>query len=167
MTKYIITDPCYILSDEVWNNICGQCENDDFSNGKFDTLCTDALNKLAGTTNAVACGTGWGDWENCMHSSNDDKIIETDFFADAGMVCVVEYNEAIQNALIAKGNDGLISKGGIALIETVGEVTIEMDTSNAEWTMVYIEDDEDDFNSMVPPFDEEDEEEDYDEDDDE
>lgn len=158
MTKYIITDPCYILSDEVWNNICSQCENDDFSNGKFDTLCTEALNKLAGTTNAVACGTGWGDWSNRMHSSNDDKIIEADFFADAGMVCAVEYNEAIQNALIAKGNDGLISKGGIALIETKGEVIIEMDIRNSEWTVVNIEDDEDGFTSMVPPFDEEDEE---------
>ena len=162
MTKYIITDPCYILSNEVWDNICSQCEHDDFSNGKFDTLCTEALNKLAGTTNAVACGTGFGDWSNSICCSNDDKVIESDFFADSGMVCVVEYNEAIQNAL---GNDELISKGGIALIETEGEVVIEMDTSNSEWTMVYIEDDEDEFNSM--PFDEEDEEEDYDEEDEE
>lgn len=158
MTKYIITDPCYVLSDEVWSDICGQCESDDFYNGKFDTLCTEALNKLAGTTNAVACGTGWGDWDNRIHCSDDDKIIEADFFADAGMVCVVEYNEAIQNALVAKGNTILISKGGIALIETEGEVTIEMDTSNAEWTVVNIEDATDGFNSMLPPFDEEDDE---------
>lgn len=72
------------------------------------------------------------------------------------MVCVVEYNEAIQNVF----KNGIISGGGVALIETEGEVIIEMDTSHEDWTIVYIEDDEDEFNSM--PFDE-----DYDEDEDE
>lgn len=160
MTKYIITDPCYILSDDTWNECCkvfDTYKNDEFMYQRFDEAVTKALNKLAGTKNAVACGTGIGDWSNSICCSNDDKVIESDFFADSGMVCVVEYNEAIQNAL---GNDELISRGGIALIETEGEVVIEMDTSNSEWTMVYIEDDEDEFNSM--PFDE-----DYDEDEDE
>jgi hypothetical protein len=163
MTKYIITDPCYVLSDEVWDNICSQCEDDDFSNGKFDTLCTEALNKLAGTTNAVACSTGIGDWTNCIQCSNDDKVIEEEFFADSGMVCVVEYNEAIQNVF----KNGIISRGGVALIETEGEVIIEMDTSHEDWTIVYIEDDEDEFNSMPydDDYDEDEDEDDYDEED--
>jgi hypothetical protein len=158
MTKYIITDPVYIIDNNVWTDICDQCDGDGFDNSKFNNLCTEALNKLAGTTNAVACHTGYGDWDNCMHCSNDNKIIEADFFADSGTVCVVEYNEAIQNALVTKCNDRLIANGGIALIETEGEVTIEMDTSNAEWTIVNIDDAKDSFNSMLPPFDDEEDE---------
>ena len=157
MTKYIITDPVYIIDHKVWMDICGQCEGDDFDNSKFNNLCTEALNKLAGTKNAVACHTGYGDWNNCIHSSNDNKIIKADFFADSGTVCVVEYNEAIQNALITKCNDRLITEGGIALIETEGEVIVEMDTSDAEWTVVNIDDAKDSFTSMLSPFDEEDE----------
>lgn len=150
MTKYIITDPCYVLSDDTWSNICNQCKNEDFYNGTFDRLTSEALNKLAGTTNAVASATGFGDWDNCMHCSNEDKIIQTDFFADSGMVCVVEYNDAIQQALKDKDNVRLIEKGGIAVIETEGNVEITMNTEDPNWTVVEIEDDNDVFNSFLP-----------------
>lgn len=156
MTKYIITDPCYVLSDDTWSNICNQCKNEDFYNGTFDRLASEALNKLAGTTNAVASATGFGDWDNCMHCSNEDKIIHTDFFADSGMVCVVEYNDAIQQALKDKDNIRLIEKGGIAVIETEGNVEITMNTEDPNWTVVEIEDDNDVFNSFLP-YDEEEE----------
>ena len=156
MTKYIITDPCYVLSDDTWSNICNQCKNEDFYNGTFDRLTSEALNKLAGTTNAVASATRFGGWDNCMHCSNEDKIIQTDFFADSGMVCVVEYNDAIQQALKDKDNICLIEKGGIAVIETEGNVEITMNTEDPNWTVVEIEDDNDVFNSFLP-YDEEEE----------
>ena len=161
MTKYIITDPCYILPDATWSDICSQCKNEDFYNGTFDRLCTEALNKLAGTKNAVASATGYGDWSNCMHCSNDDKIIQSDFFADSGMVCVVEYNDKIQQALKDKQNEKLVDKdkGGAALIETEGEVKITMDTRDSQWTVVEIEDEHDGFNSMLPVDDDEEEDE--------
>lgn len=161
MTKYIITDPCYILPNTTWSDICDQCESNDFYNGKFDRLCTEALNELAGTTNAVASTTGYGDWSNSMHCSNDDKIIQSDFFADSGMVCVVEYNDKIQQALKDNKNEKLVDedKGGAALIETEGEVKITMDTRDSEWTVVEIEDEHDGFNSMLPVDDDEEEDE--------
>lgn len=47
-TTYIITDPCYIIEDSVWDNICSQCTNDDFYNGKFNKLVADHLTKITG-----------------------------------------------------------------------------------------------------------------------
>lgn len=169
MTEYIITDPVYILSDEVWRDICDQCSGlpDKKYTEKFNSLTTKALNKLAGTRNAVACHTGFGDWDNQMYGSDESAIIERFFTADSGMVCVVRYTKKIKDALTMNGNDKLISKGGIAVIETVGKVTIEMDTSNEEWTVVHIDDEEDCFSSHEI-FDEdyEDDDEDYDDDED-
>ena len=87
-----------------------------------------------------------------MHCSNDDKIIQSDFFADSGMVCVVEYTNDIKDRI----DTTLIERGGIALIETEGEVKIEMDTNDPNWTVVYIEDDVDSFSSCLPYDEEED-----------
>lgn len=161
MKKYIITDPCYVLSNDTWSDICNQCKDDDFYNGTFDRLVSEALNKLAGTTNAVASATGFGDWSNCMHCSNDDKIIQSDFFADSGMVCVVEYNDKIKAALEANNNSRLIDEdvGGAALIDTEGEVEITMNHDDSNWTVVEIEDEVDAFNSLIADYEEEDDEE--------
>ena len=165
MTKYIITDPCYIISDQVWSECCNEAFDKPLNDSqdkyeKFDQLVTNELNKLAGTTNAKAGRTGFGDWSNCMHSSNDDKIIQSDFFADSGMVCIVEYNDAIKAALEANDNSHLVNEdvGGAALIETEGNVEITINTENPDWTVVEIEDDNDAFGSCLPYEDEEDEE---------
>lgn len=163
MTKYIITDPCYILSDEVWQSICNQCHDDDFYNGKFDNLCTYELNKLAGTTNAIASATGYGDWSNTINGSNRDKILQSDFFADSGMVCVVEYNHKVIEALEANKNVNLIQEkvGGAALLDLVEPVEISVDTSDKSWTVIYLKDkDGDGFSSIEQ---DEEEEEDWDE----
>lgn len=169
MTQYIITDPVYILSDKVWRDICDQCSGlpDKKYTKKFNSLTTKALNKLAGTRNAVACHTGFGDWDNQIYGSNERAIIKRFFTADSGMVCVVRYTKKIEDALTMNGNDKLISKGGIAVIETVGKVTIEMDTSNEDWTVVYVDDEYDCFGSheiFEEDYEEEDDE-DYEEED--
>lgn len=166
MPKYIITDPRYILSNEVWSDIWNQCAGlpDKEYSKKFRSLISKALNTLAGTKNAVACKTGFGDWDNQIYGC-EDKIIERFFTADSGMVCVVKYNKAIKNALIARGNGKFISEGRIALLKTEGKVNVEMDTDDEEWTVVYINDEVDYFNSSLPP--EEKDYDDYDEDDEE
>lgn len=158
-TQYIITDPCYILDDTTWSNVCNECfDNSPEQYEKFDKRISEELNKLAGTTNALASGTGYGDWSNYIRCSNYDKVLQAEFFADSGMVCVVEYNEAIKQALIAKNNQSLIEKGGIALIKTEGTVKVKMDTRDSNWTVVEIKDDNDNFNSMLPTDDEEEDE---------
>lgn len=172
--QYIITDPCYILSDTVWSNICESCNDEDFYNGTFDNKVTEELNKLANTTTAKASTTGFGDWQNSIHSDNptESNIIQQDFFADAGMVCVVEYNDNIKQALKDKNNDSLTDddRGGIAVIEIQDDsnIDIEMDTSNENWTQVKISTPNENFWSDYPYDDEDDDEDDYDyEDDDE
>lgn len=173
MSKYIITDPCYILNDIVWDNACKECFDDSPEQyANFDKRITQELNKLANTNNALASGTGYGDWNNEIYSSNGRKVLQSEFFADSGMVCVVEYNEFIQKALEEKDNTRLIERGGCALIETVGRVSVKMDMSNKDWTVVEIYDDESHFHSRDPEEDEEEDEwieddEYYEEDDDE
>lgn len=164
--QYVITDPCYILSEEVWQKACKEEFNDaEDQYERFNNRITAELNTLAGTTDAVATDTGFGDWSNCMHCSNDDKIVQSDFFADSGIVCVVEYNDKIKAALEANDNNHLVDEdvGGAALINTEGNVKITMNHDDPSWTVVEIEDEKDGFNSLVAEddaFDDDDEDED-------
>jgi len=146
MTQYIVTDPCYVLPNSTWDKICKDYKTDE----EFIKLVTQELNKLAGTTNALAANTGFGDWSNTLSSTNESKIIRHDFFADSGTVCVVEYNNKVRSAIQENKNDYLIDYGGMALIETKGNVKIEMDTSDKNWTVVQIKDEEDTFRSLLP-----------------
>lgn len=162
--QYIITDPCYIIGNEEWSKICDQCSGDNWNDEKFNSLCSDALKVLSGTTNATACHTGFGDWSNSMHSDDptESNIIQPDFFADSGMVCVVEYNDKVKAALEAKDNGHLVNEdvGGAAIIEIQddSEIDIEMNTDDENWTQVAISTPNEHFWSDYP-YDEEDEEE--------
>lgn len=136
LVKYIVTDPCYILSDEAWSDICDQCESDDFYNGKFNNLCTEALNKLAGTKNAVACGTGFGDWCNEIYGLG---VVKHDFCADAGMVCICRLNHKVLDNLYNKyGEKNALSS--TAIFEMSEDIDIEFDVSNKDWTVITIKD---------------------------
>lgn len=147
--QYIITDPCYILDDVTWDNACKEVFDDKSDQyERFNSRITDELNKLAGTTDAQATDTGFGDWENLIHCSNDNKVLNEDFYADSGMVCVVEYTDTIKKALADNDNEKLIERGGIAVIQTEGNVTIEFDHTDKSWTEIYIHDDEDTFCSI-------------------
>lgn len=70
----VITDPCYLCTDNIWE--CSQC-GEDFS--------------IFGITNFASKSTLYGDW-SCSVISNNEKIGE--FCADAGMVCVMSFNDA-------------------------------------------------------------------------
>ena len=147
--QYIITDPCYILDDVTWDNACKEVFDDKSDQyERFNSRITDELNKLAGTTDAQATDTGFGDWENLIHSDDESKVLHCDFFADSGMVCVVEYNDAVKKALTNNDNEKLIERGGIAVIETEGNVTIEFDHTDKNWTEITIQDDNNVFCSI-------------------
>lgn len=168
-TKYIITDPCYILNEETWQEVCHECFDDTPKQyEKFDERISEELNKLAGTTNAVAAGTGFGDWSNTIYCNHSDKVLHSNFFADSGMVCVVEYNDRIIDALNDANYEHLIDNGGAALIETEGDIVIDINTEDPNWTVLSIRDSENNiFHSIDENKDEDDEDEWYDEDEDE
>ena len=85
--KYVVTDPCYILDNDVWSKCCevfDKYKDDEFMYQRFDEAVSKALIEYTGYP-AFACGTGFGDWSNQLSGIG---VIKPDFFADAGMVCV-------------------------------------------------------------------------------
>lgn len=142
MTKYIITDPCYILPNDTWHEICDQSfskDNEDYD--LFNTLTENALNELAKTTDAQASGTGIGDWCNSIRGRN--VLNSGEFCADSGMVCVVQYTPDIEKALSdhmssSMNQFDIMKTQCIALIEIEGTAKITLDTSDESWTVVEI-----------------------------
>ena len=121
MKKYIITDPCYLISDNaIW--------------GGYRELTFDDIAEQLGTTVQVA-STGYGDWTNslaCVKGPN--RLMNGGYFcADAGMVCFCELTPQVERALRDLG------PGAYAEIEAEDPVC-EFDCSNRDWTRIKITD---------------------------
>jgi len=157
--QYVITDPCYILPEEVWDACLNRCEvysKDPIWSAMFDHEVEVALKDFV-QGQAFVCTTGFGDWNNTLYGPNVDGTGA--FFADAGMVCVCEYIGKVSGAL---GN--LVSKGGAAIFEADGPIDVEFDESDSDWTVVYITDKEgNEWHTHIPDDDEEEDEEDSEE----
>lgn len=136
--KYVVTDPCYLLSDETWDECCkvfDKYKNDEFMYQRFDEAVSKALSEFIGYP-AYACGTGFGDWSNEIWGSG---VIKGDFFADAGMVCVCRLTDKILAQLQAKyGKSDDFS--GMAIFEMSENINVSFDVSNKDWTVVEIRD---------------------------
>lgn len=134
MTKYIITDPCYLLDDNTWQDCCcvAMLPNRDWDDEAFNQKVAQELTKLSGAK-AYACHTGFGDWSNRLSGPN----IEGDgtFYADAGMVCVCK----IDAAILSKHSLDELKRLG-AVFETQGEIEVNFNTKDSNWTEVYIKD---------------------------
>ena len=81
LIKYVVTDPCYILNNDTWDECCKFLDD---SPKAFNEAVSKALTDLTGFP-AFACDTGFGDWNNKIYGS---YIIHKEFCADSGMVCV-------------------------------------------------------------------------------
>lgn len=133
MKKFVVTDPCYILPDEVWDKCCkvfDEYDNDEFMYQRFDEAVTKALTEFTGTK-AYACGTGYGDWHNQLEG--DGHILHDEFCADAGMVCVCEMTENVEKALKDCGD------WAYAVFECEELENVILDLENPNWTRVFIE----------------------------
>lgn len=134
MTKYIITDPCYLLDDKIWQECCnvGALPNGGWDNEAFNQKVAQELTKLSGTK-AYACHTGFGDWSNKLSGPN----IEGDgvFYADSGMVCVCK----IDAVMLSKYPLNKLKRLG-AIFEAQGEIKVDFNTEDEYWTQVCIED---------------------------
>ena len=89
MVKYVVTDPCYILSDAQWDECCKYL-GDDLA--EFAKAVSRALTEHTGYP-AYAHDTGCGDWSNRIYGPN---IIRSDFCADSGMVSVCRLTPEVE-----------------------------------------------------------------------
>ena len=134
MTKYVITDPCYIVDEKTWD----KCLKD-FPN--FPKLIAEHLTKLT-KEKAYASDTGFGDWSNGLISK--DGYLGS-FGADSGMVSVCKYTKKVAERLSG------IFAGCYCVFEADGPLDVVFDTSDKQWTVVYIEDVlGNEFQSLIP-----------------
>lgn len=147
MTTYIITDPSYILTRDEWSKCCEILNTDKpYSEvqEQFNLEIQMYLKDISKDPRAYSSDTLIGDWTNSVHGPN---VIQSEFCADAGMVCVVEYTEEIQRR-IGIHNDGKpLPEFCYALFEAEGPLTINSeeiggqlqlyitDNNNHEWTL--------------------------------
>ena len=131
MKKVLVTDPCYLISDSDWSNVCDYCFKKDGDEEKalekFNQMITDLLRLNSGDEKAIADRTGFGDWTNSIN----DKM----FYADSGMVCVVEDTEKLENYLLDKGID---LPTGVAHLEVEDDAEYKINTENPNWSVVEI-----------------------------
>lgn len=91
--KIKVTDPCYVIDNKVWDDLCELASNAQALGGDwveaFEGFVESYLKEKTGAEWAKAGGTGYGDWGNRMSGS---AVVKPDFFADAGMWCVIPYD---------------------------------------------------------------------------
>lgn len=130
MKKLLVTDPCYLISDEEWAGMCNACfKAGEEDNGikKFAQQVQDLLRIISGDQKAVADDTGIGDWVN--------KIDGQMFYADSGMVCVVEDTEKLRGYL---DKYKIILPLGVARVEVEDDAMYKIDRKDPTWSVVEI-----------------------------
>lgn len=134
MSKYIVTDPCYILPVDVWHKCCEVLSeyDGDEKYQRFDEEVTKALRAFSGDDKACATGTGYGDWCNVLIGPG---VIFQNFCADAGMFCVCKLTEPVEK-LFRMFSYGI----SVALFEMGDNIEITFDYSDRHWTRVIIKD---------------------------
>lgn len=131
LVKYVVTDPCYILSNEQWDECCKYLD-DGFD--KFNEVIAKALTEYTGYP-ASACDTGFGDWNNKIYGS---YIAHEDFCADAGMVCICRLTPKIEEHF--RKEYPTIYSHGAAVFEGSDDICVKFDQSTPTWTVIKIHD---------------------------
>lgn len=156
--KYIVTDPCYILSDEKWAECCKVYDTEEENEAtyqRFNDAVAQALTELTGSP-AYACDTGFGDWNNEISGIT---VIHEKFCADSGMVCVCRLTKGIEEHL-AKKYTNFYSYSG-AIFEGSDNIEVTFDVSDKSWTVVKIDDCENRIHIESSSNDDYDDEDDY------
>lgn len=155
---YIITDPCYILPDDIYDECFEKYRRENKSINdpeNYKAYCNDiaeALRKYSNTEYKVyVSGTGFGDWTNEIIGPN---VLQAHFAADAGLVCVCELTDVINEHL--ERTDLFVPCYGV--FATEGEASVEFDRTIPDWVVVKITDEEGNYWETFTPYDEEDEE---------
>ena len=131
MIEYIVTDPCYILPDNIWDQCCKSLD-DGFE--VFNETVSKALAEFSGCQ-AWACDTGYGDWNNEIFGCNVKK---SDFCADAGMVCICQLSDKIKDYI--EQHYDTIFFSGAAVFEMSDTISVEFNQNCRDWTVITIKD---------------------------
>ena len=142
--RVIVTDPCYILSNEAWDVLCKETDKEVKADWKqwsvvFREKVQKLLRKISKDHNALADDTGFGDWSNYMSAIDNTKVEQHDFVADSGMVCIVKDTPQLQEYL--KQNDIVIPPlGCYAELKVPNDSVYEIDKTDPGWSVVRIKD---------------------------
>ena len=126
-----ITDPCYLISEEDWDELLHKADKEVTSEAwgkKFDEAVTNFLRNKFNDKKAVAGSTGFGDWENSINGRG--------FAADSGMVCVCQVTDELKHYM----NDNRLEMNPlcVATMRVHDDTTYEIDQSNPRWSLVKV-----------------------------
>jgi len=139
--KYlIVTDPSYILPEDIWDKCCNEAA---YSSELFDECISKALSEFSGAK-AWAHSTGFGDWSNSM---SGPAIVQDRFCADSGMVCVCQCTEPVGGKL-----EDLPAHCFAVIDVDRSEVTVNFNMTVSDWCVVEIKalDDTGEWHSEYP-----------------
>lgn len=132
MEFYIVTDPCYILPDEVWSKACQDIfDNDREDLEGFNARIQEDLRKFTDTDEAWVDETGAGDWCNSIYGKH---IMTPEFCADSGMVCICRITKPIMKAV----NDKALHKYCYAVFQAHPGIEVNFDRTDKGWTVVRV-----------------------------
>lgn len=138
--KYLITDPCYLLDllstqqerDNLWSYVCESIHDYDKNYDRTDHEdASKRMSDVLGLNILRMSDTGFGDWSNTITSTSKHiNVLVPEFYADAGMMCVVEINEKLENFL--KDHD--IG----AIFESDCDISVDVDDEDRGWYVLKI-----------------------------
>ena len=117
----IITDPCYLLRDEDWDEL-----GNTYGYDNLKKYLTEKHN-----FGELVCGdTGFGDWSNMIIEDDTDKEVGR-FTADAGMFIVCTASDLTNYGIDKEKFDRYVRNGLIAVIPDYnGKVTVGRSKDN-------------------------------------
>ena len=135
---YVVTDPCYLVhvlenKDQVWDKFCDLLE---YVYKNDNDKAAEYLAKNLGLSKMWVSSTGFGDWTNeiidDVHNPNV-KILNEEFCADSGLVCVCPVTEEFLDKLTEKFTS---VKENCAIIDASEDCTVNFNHDCSDWTVV-------------------------------
>lgn len=127
MKTLFITDPSYLIPSEKWSELVDKQDEDTITNLIISYFVDNNIKPLA------VGATGYGDWSNQVHSASERvDIVQPEFGADAGLVCVVEGTPAAILAL----HENKIASHAFATLNVPGDTRVTINYDNPNWTVL-------------------------------
>lgn len=149
MKKYIITDPCYLLNDEEWDKCCELIKDQEWSDiidKKFSLQVREILDSITNHGFTYAASTIIGDWVNEISGNG---VIQSEFCADAGMVCICEFTDTIKER-VANHRGRELHESCYGLFEAGDTIRVHEDESEGQLVLRICDNEGHEFNTIDP-----------------